>query len=500
MPAHRGNTPHHREAGIVDFYGFPSVLVVVDNRLRLPLGCPAEFVKRLREVTTHSNPDYGKKRALGHWVQNTPTDVKTWRKEPDGTISLPRGVTGKVRMIAKQLGIRLRWEDRRLSVPVQWGPFLTTPRVYQVEGRDACVSVEQGIVRAPTGSGKTCMALAVLPELGQRSLVVVREKNLLNQWRERAQTELGLPARELGMVAGGKRKVGERLTIALQQSLYSKSFPLHEFSQLFGAVVVDEVHEAAARTVNETVDAFPARARLGFSADHTRKDRKEFLVHDLFGDVIYEVGKQQLERSGDVCPVCVRLVPTDFEANWYTYAPAEERDFVRLVAEMSEDEERNRILRTVILELVASGRVPALVFTHRRDHAEALAQRMLLADGVPAGLLMGGRESDFAEYKALLMSGKLKVAVGTFKAIGQGIDLPSVLAGVCATPIGSNRQFFGQVRGRVCRPFPGKTVGHLYYLWDREVFPDAARNLVSWNDGLVEVFNRSHGRWVPFRA
>jgi superfamily II DNA or RNA helicase len=484
-----------------------NLLVTVDNRIRLPSETPTELVKRLKEVTTHPNPEYGKARALGRWVGSVPTEIKTWRMDVRSTaagkqFSFPRGVAGLVRSHAASLGIVIRWSDKRTSVPVDWKPFLVEPRPYQSEGIAACVEREQGIVKAPTGSGKTSMALGALPQLKQRALVIVRDRNLLEQWLERAESELGLKKREVGVVSGGKRRIGERLTLSLQQTLYSKSFPLEEFAQQFGAVLVDEVHEAAARTVSETVDAFPARVRLGFSADHRRRDRKEFLSEDLFGDVIFEVSKQQLEAEKHVVPVVVRLVPTAFAADWYADAPTEERDFMKLISEMSADEERGLLLRRVVLELVSSGCAPVLVFTHRREHASRLAERELPADGVPTGLLLGsaGSAVQFEESKSLLLKGVLKVAVGTFKAVGQGIDLPNVMAGVCATPIGANKQFFGQVRGRVCRVWPGKQVGYLYYLWDEQVFPDAGRNLLNWNDGLVEIFDRANKQWMTFRG
>lgn len=349
-------------------------------------------------------------------------------------------------------------------------------------------------------SGKTFMALASLPLIGQRALVIMRDQNLMKQWIDRAGDGLGLSAKDIGICGAGKRKVGTHLTLALQQTLYSEKFPLSEFAKMFGAVIVDEVQDAAARTVNQTVDAFPAQVRLGFSADHTRRDRKEFLIEDQFGSVIYEVDKKSLESIGAVVPVVVRLVPTDFKADWYSQAGPDERDFVRLVTEMSSDEERCQLVRCVVLELVQAGTVPALVFTNRREHAMRLADEELPADGVRSGLLLGSQENaaQFEESKALLLSGVLKVAVGTYKAVGQGIDIPNVMSGVCATPIGENRQYFNQVRGRICRVAPGKTVGHLYYLWDRYVFPDAAKNLLGWNDGLVEVFDRQRKGWVTF--
>lgn len=476
------------------------LIVTIDNRLRLPAGLPAALIKQLKDATSHPNPEYSKKRALGLWLGATPSKINTWDQTGEA-FSLPRGATNVVRSAARAFGYRVHWRDERVSAPVQWKPFVGQTRGYQDDGIAACLEHQQGIVRAATGSGKTVMALALLPQLGQRAVVIVRDRNLLEQWVDRAQQFFCMSKREIGVVQSGRKTIGEQLTVALQQSLYSKSFNLTEFVKHFGAVIVDEVHDTAARTVGHTVNAFPGRARLGFSADHTRKDRKEFLIEDLFGNVIFAVSKQSLEAERAVVPVIVRLVPTDFQADWYVNAPTEERDFTRVVTEMIDDEERSVLLRQVVQELVMADSVPALVFTHRREHAARLAESELPADGIPTGLLLGSADNavQFDEAKTLLLSGVLKVAVGTFKAVGQGIDIPNVMSGVCATPIGANRQFFGQVRGRICRVVPGKRVGYLYYLWDRHVFPETAKNLCNWNDGLVEVYDRSRKRWVAFR-
>lgn len=477
------------------------IAVVVDNRLRFPADLPADFAKQLKELCTHKNPEHAKKRAMGLWVGHIPSNIATWQEHADGSMSVPRGCSQGVKDIASKLRRPISFVDERVSFGAEWEPFQIEPRKYQREAMAACLQYEQGIVKAPTGSGKTFMGLAVLPELRQRALVIVRDRNLLDQWLMRAQDGLGLKKRDIGIIGGGKRKIGDQLTISLQQSLYSDTFPMETIKRLFGAVIVDEVQDAAARTVQETVDAFPARVRLGFSADHTRRDRKEFLTMEQFGRVIYEVDKKSLEDIGAVCPVVVRLVPTDFVADWYARAPSAERDFTRLVSEMTADEPRCQLVRQVVSELVQAGTVPALVFTNRREHAIRLAEQELPADGVPSGLLLGsvGNAQQFEESKALLISGALKIAVGTYKAVGQGIDIPNVLAGVCATPIGSNRQYFNQVRGRICRVVPGKSVGHLYYLWDRNVFPETPRNLLAWNDGLVEVFDDKRNGWVTFR-
>ncbi len=99
-----------------------------------------------------------------------------------------------------------------------------------------------------------------------------------------------------------------------------------------------------------------------------------------------------------------------------------------------------------------------------------------------------GYESRFEEDKRRLARGEIPIAVGTLAAIGQGIDMPTVQSGILATPIASNPQFFNQVRGRACRPAPGKDSAALYVLWDRSIYPRLLRTIAAWNDGRAEEY------------
>lgn len=478
------------------------IVARLDSRIRLPAGLPKSFVRDLRAAFTHANPEFSKKRAIGFASYGVPSKISTFTAEADGSITLPRGGTATFRKIAREHGIDFRWLDDRTSKPaVAWPVSSVELRPYQAAALAACREKEQGIVRAPTGSGKTTIALAVAAALQQPTLVVMRDSNLLDQWRERAVRELGLSSREIGILRGGsKLRIGPRLTLALQQTLNSGSFPLDEVANEFGAVLVDEVHGVAAKTFQTVIDSFAARYRLGFSADETRKDGKEFLVYDQFGSVLYEVERDELERDGVIVPVRVRLVPTTFSADWYRDAVGGERDFNRFLEEATNDDARNEQLVGLVRKLVDDRTRPIFVFTHRIDHAKWIADVGLFAVGVRAGLMLGGKPNAvrFAEDKSRLAVGDLDAAAGTYNAIGTGIDVPAVAAGIMATPIGNNAQFFNQVRGRICRPAPGKREGVLFVLWDRNVFPDAPAKFRKWNRGNVEILG-DDGRWNAAR-
>jgi len=350
-------------------------------------------------------------------------------------------------------------------------------------------------------SGKTSALLAIASAVRVPTLVVVHSQALLDQWRERAVSELGLRPSQVGIVQGKKFDL-RPMTLTIQKSMAKVAAESQEVRDYFGCVIADEVHMFAAATFFQCIDPFPARYRIGASADHRRKDRREFLIHDLFGDVAADVSREELVESGHVLDVEIRVLPTEFAAPWYG-VPVDREDarqlnFVRLVQEMAEDSARNWSAIRTIREEVAAGE-QVLVMCHEREHCMKVGQ-MLVGYGIPSGYLLGGPESakEFATSIAGLKSGALRVGVGTYKAIGTGIDIPRVGVAVAMTPIGGNQQNFGQVRGRVCRTAEGKTIARLYLLWDRCVYPSHLKNFVAWNTD-VSVREES-GNWLPAKT
>ena len=478
------------------------IRVLVDNRVRvegiLKLGRPV--VTELRSAFEHDNPDWIKKKRMRLATWSTPRTIVTWsNREDPNVMSFPRGGLGKVLRILSDTGFDTEVKDLR-----QYGvecPTLEHRRVlypYQVDLVSKAIEMEQCIVRAPTGSGKTTALLAIAAQVQVPTLVIVHPKALLKQWEERVVSELGIEERNIGIIQGKNFDL-RPITLSIQKTLSEVAAKSEEVRNYFGCVIADECHMFGARTFIESVDPFPARYRIGASADHRRKDRKEFLIHDLFGDVAADISRDSLIKSQHVLDVEIRMIPTTFAAPWYGFSDdknAEVKiDFVRLVKEMAEDPARNWEIFRIVRDEVAAGE-QVLVMCHEREHCMRIAQA-LTGMGIRAGHLLGGPESakEFEQTVEDLKSKKLKVGVGTYKAIGTGIDIPAVGVAVAATPIASNQQFFGQVRGRVCRISKGKTTARLYVMWDSNVYERHLKNVITWNN-LVVVRDEA-GAWIP---
>jgi superfamily II DNA or RNA helicase len=489
--------------------------LVVNNRVLVPVASQdVALARELQARFTHANPSYQtwKRFKMG---APPPKEIVTWRSEGRGRfVSVPRGAYAEVVKLLFQRGFAVGFEDQT-TFPREPVYGLKTKLWPHQREQVACLmdaddnGLQPVLWRSPPASGKTQSVLACAAALGTKTLVITPTGNLFDQWCVRVKRELGLkPGRIRAQVCDI-----QQITIATHQTL-AKCAP--ELAREFGFVVMDEVQGAAADTVQHVCDAFHARYRLGVSADERRADRKEFLIHDIFGPVAHEVKREQLETTGEIVDVEVRVVPTEFRADWWTSMVANDpsnerqraqatRDRVqeryRLLAELTEDPARNELVLWCCEQELARGE-QVVVLTDRREHCHALHSGFA-SRSIRSGLFIGGPDyrDQFTITLAGLNRGDVRAAVGTYQAVGVGFEAHRRLAvGVCASPCvngDQSRMQLNQYRGRFARSAPGKKNGVLYYLWDQHVFGTKPIQLLNrWNANVTVL---DGGRWVDAR-
>jgi superfamily II DNA or RNA helicase len=466
--------------------------IIVDSKLRIHQDAISEPVAQsIRNAFTHSNPAWYRKRQMGYYPGKADPQVIRTYQEDDEFLSVPRGGAAKLRAIFRKEHTAFKFSDRSVELEeVSIPEHKLTLYPYQQEAVDACIARRNCLLRSPTGSGKTTVGINLISKLGQPAVIIVWSSALAKQWIDRLQSELGMSKKDIGSIMGGKVNI-KPVTVAMQQSLYSKGVEALGIDNRFGVVVADEVQRFAAPTFCETIEPFKAKWRIGISADETRHDGKEFLIYDVFGQLAYEIDQTPLVEAGYIHEVEIRIIPTEFKADWYAY----DKNFTRLTEEMGADPIRNGYVMEALRMAFADGGSSAMVFSHRVQHCKRIDYLCATA-GLNSGLMVGGVENSkaFDDAAAGIRNGSVKVGIGTIQAIGQGIDIPAVDRGVIATPITSNRQQFGQVRGRLCRTGKGKDGAIAYYLWDQHVYGlRPIQNLMKWNK-KVAVFNG--GSWV----
>lgn len=385
-----------------------------------------------------------------------------------GTMILPRGFVRQLIGILRNADVQFSIIDQRRILPEIPFNFLGELKDFQAEAAQVMLSKDFGTLQAPTGSGKTVIALHIIAQRRQPALVIVHSKELLNQWIDRAETFLGIPRNDIGIIGDGKRTIGQGLTVGIVNSIYPIA---HEIKQHFGHVIADEVHRVPSRTFSEGVSTFDSRYALGLSATPFRRDRLTRLIYWHIGDRLHEIEQTALEESGDVLRAEVITRKTGFTTR---LDPSEQ--YSRMLSELTEDPERNeQIIEDVIKEANHGGGV-CLVLSDRKAHCDELAGR-LMDRGAQADVLTGDLSNrERQSIVERLNAGQVKILVATGQLIGEGFDCKSLSTLFLACPIKFSGRLI-QYLGRVLRPAPGKKEARVYDYVDSRigVLENAAR-------------------------
>jgi superfamily II DNA or RNA helicase len=490
--------------------------IIIDNRLRIRLdkNIPRELQESIRKRFEHSNPEYYKLKSMGYKAWGKDRIIKTWKhEETDNAIwelTLPRGGMQRLRDLFDNY--KLEWtayddrsEGKHLGTYVgDWvtGDIFPEHKLplwdHQIRIVDAIEEYENCLVRAPTGSGKSIAIIAAMARIQLPTIIIVWSNALLKQWIDCIHKEFNIPKKDIGIIQGSKCKL-KPVTVGMQQTLnrYDKKKKYNSIRDVFGFVVADEVQKFGAKTFMQTIDQFNSVYRVGVSADETRKDKKEFLIYDMFGRVAEDISKKELVNKQLIHDVEIRVIPTEFRADWYKEARLNDQvpDFKVLIDEMIDDSDRNEVLRQTI-SMVAKKKYRMLVFSQRVDHCKRI-DTLVTASGYKSGLLIGGVEFRdlFDDTKNGLMDGSRQIGIGTLGGGSSvGLDLPQVSHGVLATPIHNNKQFLNQVTGRLCRIAENKKDAQIYILWDQYVF--GKRPLMNFKKWFSTVKVKKGNRWV----
>jgi len=472
--------------------------IIVDNAMRIPLeDIGLEAVGRIQERLTMRNPAYDqaiarlRSQGRGHMLPYGPDGkpihelIYGWRI--DGrTLTVPRGCAGE---IMEMLGLGMGDVEPRLThkKPVEF-KFRGRLKRVQEPAVDAILQRRFGCLEAPTGSGKTIMGLYAIARRQQPALVVVHTSKLLHQWVERACEFLGLDEAEIGIIGQGRREVGERLTVALVQTLHKCA---GEIQGKIGHLIVDEVHHVPANTVTKAVAAFASSYMLGLSATHQRADGLHPLIYWYLGPLVHRVPRQALLEEGIIVEVEPVFRRTGWRPDDGVMKALEDRTAIAAAGYrgeaifISKDERRNANTSQAALisamvndagrnDLIAAdvaveaGRGPCIVLTDRKAHAEELAS-LVAGRGIAAAFCHGGVPKDLqVELTADLNNGRLQVLVGTGQLLGEGFDCKRLTALFLATPVKFSGRLI-QFLGRVARGADGKAGARVYDYHDEDV-------------------------------
>jgi superfamily II DNA or RNA helicase len=426
--------------------------VTIDTAVRVPLGeLPPDVADELRERFSHDNPAYWDARRNRRPCRHLPRRLTSFDETPTELL-LPRGALPE--LLAGPLAPLDPIVDDRTALPPRSAlTFSGVLRDYQQAAVEACLAHANGVVVAPTGSGKTVVALALVARLATPALILVHTNVLLRQSAERVRSFLGV---EPAVYAGARREVGD-VTLATVQCLQRQGAT--DLAGRFGLVLLDEAHHGPAASFRTVLASFAARYRIGLTATPERKDRLHPLLFDVVGPIVSTIGKPALEESLAILRPSLIAVETGFG---FFYR----RNWASLVTSLTRNAARNAV---VIDAVLAHHRARSLVTTERIEHAELLAERLATRLPGRVACVHGQMPRDQIDQRlAALAEGTLQVIVATTSLVGEGFDLPDLDTLFVTVPHG-NPAKAAQLLGRILRPSPGKLAPRVVDFLDARV-------------------------------
>lgn len=237
------------------------VKIKVSNRISLS-NCPTEHTKDIKAALTLANPKYADNMYMGRSNRSVPRHL-TFFTEKGYSLVMPRGFGRQLTRLCQRHGVPYQIDDQRRKLPEVGFHFAGTLKPFQRDAVEAMTAHDFGTLSAPTGSGKTVMGLEIIAARRQPALVVVHTKDLLSQWIDRIETFLGIPRDEVGIIGAGKKRIGEKISVAMVQTLCKCA---KEIAPAIGHIIVDECHRAPSRTFTEAVTAFDSRFVTGLTS------------------------------------------------------------------------------------------------------------------------------------------------------------------------------------------------------------------------------------------
>ena len=425
-----------------------TVKIVKANMLHVDkTGTSQKALNRIKRLGAFRNPDFYKAQAMRLLTYNKPRIIDVTEETPQ-YLSIPRGCEDDLIALLDNANAQYSIDDKRnigTTIDVEFNGVL---RPEQEIAATALLAHETGILSATTAFGKTVIGSYIISQKKVNTLILVHTSALLDQWKKSLSQFLKIneklpehPKKRgrkkelsiIGQLGSTKNTLVGKIDIAIMQSLVSGD-EVKELVKDYGLIIVDECHHVSAVSFEKILKTANAKYGYGLTATPTRQDGQQPIIYMQCGDIRYRVdAKEQAEKSGIERFVAPRF--TSFKKP----VGVDDKDFgiTQIYAAIAENELRNKLIISDVLEAVKKGRTP-IVLTQRKIHVDILADT--LEKTIPNVIrLIGGSSAkvkrEVLERLYAIPKDEQFVIVATGKYVGEGFDEPRLDMLFLAAPI-----------------------------------------------------------------
>lgn len=326
--------------------------------------------------------------------------------------TFPAGLSRRLIKVAREAGHSVEVLQRAQAVEILPGYSVPSvnwsPREHQKVALDAIRERRRGLIQHATGGGKSDLIGLLSALIQGRVLIIATSKKLQEDLVSRCRKFHVHP----GQVGCGHHDTKKRVVVCNDDSL--KKLTKQEILS-FHAILEDEVHGAAAKSVNSVLmKCLNAEIRLGFSATALdRADKKGLFIVGALGETIHRYTPQQAAADGVIARA--RLFMPSYQHRYLqdteTYVDWEKLSIAT-----------NATRNLMILRLVHETKSPRIVFVRTKIHQQLLVEMI----GESCGYVNDETPTDQADATVKkLRSGQIGTLVST-PIYRQGVDIPEI--------------------------------------------------------------------------
>ncbi|MBN1363491.1 MAG: DEAD/DEAH box helicase family protein [Syntrophaceae bacterium] len=200
-----------------------TIELILGGQIAVPIGdLSGVLLRQLKKIATIANPKFFETQALRFSTWNIPKYLFCGENDSE-YIYLPRGKFDQIRNLLTENGFDIETKDIRNENEKLEVSFCGELYKHQQAAIQAVKDIDFTVLVAPTGTGKTVMAIKLLAIRKMRTLILVHRSTLIEQWIDSLCRFIPeIEKKHIGVLGAGRKKLKGMIDIAMIQTLAAK--------------------------------------------------------------------------------------------------------------------------------------------------------------------------------------------------------------------------------------------------------------------------------------